>query len=164
MNVRSDSVSTSISISLFTPRVSFRFLPRNPFSKSTLGCIADPFRDPSFKDLYTHVHTYHTCIYRVFHATLRFSIFDLIRDRDSSSWWLSFTAFLSALRKAIEAVEISAANESTGRVWVSRLKTKFSFSSGGEGANLLLHVPVSLLLYQFPANFYLNPVELRIET
>lgn len=122
-----------MSTRVFTP--AFRFEEaENPFSKSTRW-IVDPFRDPSFKDLYVHTHT---CIYRVFHTILRFSSFDLYPR-------LRLLVSVVAFFHSFAFLSFEKSDRSGGRggavmnqVWVSRLKTKFSFSNGGAGSQSLI--------------------------
>lgn len=90
------------------------------------------------------------CIYRVFHAILRFSSFDLYpRLR------LLVVVAFSLLRKAIEAVEVARAV--MNQVWVSRLKTKFSFSSGGAGSQSLIAPAIFPFALSISGEFLFEP-------
>lgn len=94
VNVRSDSISTSISTAFY---VSFSEQAENG-GIHFQSQLADPFRDPSFKDLYiyicTHTHTHTPRVFIAF-STLRFGFPSLILSEIETP--RSFAASLSSL-------------------------------------------------------------------
>lgn len=154
VNVRSDSISTSISTAFY---VSF-----SEQAERTVGSIFKVNSLTLFgirlSKIYiyicTHTHTHTPRVFIAF-STLRFGFPSLILSEIETP--RSFAASLSSLwEKRSNRWKYQSVNEPTGgRVSVSRLKTKFSFSNASQS---LIARAILLLLYQFPANFYLKPV------